>query len=265
MPASDAIVRASSTRARGCALNPETLLLAAVAFLVAGFVKGVIGLGMPTISLALLSLGMSLTTAVQIMVVPTVVTNVWQAAIGDGFRRLLRRFRTLLLATALGVCIGYATLFRAYPQEMTAVLGVAIGAYALSGLFGMPFMPRVRRERVASPVVGLATGVLAGATGNISMPALAYLNRLELPRNDIVQMLGILFSLGAGMLGILLAGHGDYRADMLAMSGLAVIPGVAGMLLGQRVRSRLSEVVFRRWLFSGLLLVAIHLVWKGIR
>jgi uncharacterized protein len=239
-------------------------LLSAVAFLLAGFVKGVIGMGMPTVSLALLSLGMGLPAAVQIMVVPTVVTNVWQALIGDGFMRLLRRFRLLLLATAVGVWIGYVALFRTDPKLMTAVLGAAIGLYAASGLLGIPLMPKVRRERIASPVVGLATGVLAGATGNISMPALAYLHRLDLPRNDIVQMLGILFTLGAVTLGVMLAGHGDYSAELLLVSMLAVIPGIAGMLLGQRLRSHLSEKGFRRWLFSGLLLVGTHLIWKGV-
>jgi len=146
---------------------------------------------------------------------------------------------------------------------MTAVLATAIALDALSGLGGFPLMPRVRRERVASPLVGLATGVLAGATGNISMPALAYLNQLGLPRDEIVQMLGILFTLGAATLGLMLAGHGDYNATLLAVSGLAVLPGVAGMLVGQRVRGKLSERTFRRALFSGLLLVGAHLVWKG--
>jgi uncharacterized membrane protein YfcA len=224
----------------------------------------VIGMGMPTVSLALLSLGMGLPAAVQIMVVPTVVTNVWQALIGDGFRRLCKRFRSLLIATAAGVGIGYVALFRSYPEAMTAVLGAAIAIYAASALLGIPLMPKIERERLASPLVGLATGVLAGATGNISMPALAYLSRLGLPRNDIVQMLGILFTLGAATLGLMLAGHGDYRADLLLVSSLAVVPGVGGMLLGQRVRGRLSEKVFRRALFGGLLLVGAHLFWKGL-
>jgi len=245
-------------------LEFDTLLLTTGAFLLAGFVKGVIGMGMPTVSLAVLSIGMGLPAAVQIMVVPTVVTNVWQALIGDGFWRLVRRFRTLLAATIVGVVLGYALLFRTHPQAMTAVLGAAIAIYALSGLLGIPLMPAVRRERIASPLVGLTTGVLAGATGNISMPAIAYFARLELSRNDIVQMLGILFSLGAAVLGLTLAGDGNYRSDLLLVSLLAVIPGVAGMLIGQRVRSRLSERVFRRSLFIALLIAGAQLMWKGL-
>jgi uncharacterized membrane protein YfcA len=125
-------------------------------------------------------------------------------------------------------------------------------------------MPRVRRERLASPLVGLTTGILAGATGNISMPAIAYLQRLDLPRDDIVQMLGILFSLGALALGVALAGHGEYERELLLVSALAVIPGVLGMRAGQHVRGKLSESGFRKALFSGLLAVGVHLLWKSL-
>lgn len=245
-------------------MDAETLALAAAALLLAGFVKGVIGMGMPTVSLAVMSIAMGLPAAVQIMVVPTVVTNVWQALIGDGLKRLARRFSTLLIATVLGVWVGYFLLFRSSAELMTALLGAVIVVYSLSALFGIPLMPKVRRERVASPMVGLTTGVLAGATGNISMPAIAYFHRLGLPRNDVVQMLGILFTLGATTLGLTLAGHGSYDPELLVVSALAVVPGVAGMLIGQRVRGMLSERAFRRALFLGLLAAGVQLIAKGL-
>ena len=221
-------------------------------------------MGMPTVSLAVMSIGMGLAPAVQIMVVPTVVSNVWQALIGDGFGRLTRRFRMLLLATVIGVWIGYFLLFLTSAQLMTALLGAAIVVYSLSALIGFPLMPAVKREHLASPVVGLTTGVLAGATGNISMPAIAYFHRLELPRDDVVQMLGILFTLGATTLGLTLAGHGSYESELLLVSVLAVIPGLAGMLIGQRVRGMLSERAFRRTLFIGLLAAGAQLIAKGL-
>jgi uncharacterized membrane protein YfcA len=77
-------------------------------------------------------------------------------------------------------------------------------------------------------------------------------------------MLGILFSLGTAALGVSLAGHGEYESELLLVSFLAVIPGVAGMLLGQRTRGRLSERAFRRALMIGLCAVGVHLIWKGL-
>lgn len=223
-----------------------------------------IGLGMPTISIALLSLGMGLPTALQIIVVPTLVTNVWQALVGTNLVRLLRRFAVLLIGMMAGVWVGYALLFRNHPKTMTAVLGAAIITYAVGGLLKIPLMPRVRRERIASPLVGVATGILAGATGNLSMPALAYFDRLGLPRHELVQMLGISFSLGTLALGVAVAGHGDYEASLLVVSTIAVVPAALGMLLGQKTRGRMSETAFRRALYVGLMAVGVHLVWKGL-
>lgn len=223
-----------------------------------------IGLGMPTISIALLSLGMGLPTALQIIVVPTLVTNIWQALVGASLGRLLKRFAVLLIGMMAGVWVGYALLFRNHPKTMTAVLGAAIIVYAVSGLLKVPLMPRIRRERIASPLVGVATGILAGATGNLSMPALAYFDRLGLPRHDLVQMLGISFSLGTLALGISVAGHGDYDLSLLVVSTIAVVPATLGMLLGQKTRGRMSEAAFRRALYVGLMTVGIHLVWKGL-
>jgi len=227
-------------------------------------VKGVIGLGMPTISIALLSLGMGLPAALQIIVVPTLVTNVWQALAGDGLGRLCKRFAVLLAGLVAGVWIGYGLLFRNHPKAMTALLGAAIITYAVSGLLRLPLLPRIHRERIASPLVGVTTGILAGATGNLSMPALAYFDRLKLPRNDLIQMLGISFSLGTAALGVTVAGHGDYEASMLLVSTFAVVPAALGMSAGQRLRGTLREATFRRALYFGLLLVGVHLVWKGL-
>jgi uncharacterized membrane protein YfcA len=232
--------------------------------LLAGFVKGVIGMGLPTVSLAVLSIAMGLPTAVQIMLIPTIVTNVWQALVGSGFRRLTRRFRMLLLATVLGVWIGYLALLVTSAQLMTALLGAAIAVYSLSALLGFPLMPRVKREHVASPVIGLTTGVLAGATGNVSMPAIAYFHRLDLPRDDLVQILGILFTLASTTLGLTLAGHGSYDGGLLFVSILAVIPALLGMWFGQRVRGMLSERVFRRTLFFALFVIGVQLIAKGL-
>src|SRR5262247_2309149 len=60
----------------------STLVAIAGAFLLAGFVKGVIGLGLPTVSIGLLGLLMTPAQAAAILVVQSLVTNIWQAAVG---------------------------------------------------------------------------------------------------------------------------------------------------------------------------------------
>ncbi len=54
------------------------LILIAAVFALASFVKGVIGLGLPTVSMGLLAVTMTPVQALTIVIVPAVVTNIWQ-------------------------------------------------------------------------------------------------------------------------------------------------------------------------------------------
>ena len=76
-------------------MTTEQILTILVAFLVAGVAKGGIGMGLPPIALSLMSFSVPLETSLALMVLPTMATNIWQAIYGEGFMRLLHRFRPL--------------------------------------------------------------------------------------------------------------------------------------------------------------------------
>ncbi len=83
-----------------------TLVAAAIVFVIAGFVKGVIGLGLPTIAVGLLSLVVPPAQAAAWMLVPSLLTNVWQVAAGPNLWPLTRRLGTLLAGIAIGTWAG---------------------------------------------------------------------------------------------------------------------------------------------------------------
>ena len=64
-------------------VDPGLLFGVVFAFCIAGFVKGMVGLGLPTVSLGLLSLFVDLPTAMALLVMPSLLTNIWQAIVGD--------------------------------------------------------------------------------------------------------------------------------------------------------------------------------------
>src|SRR5437762_9703690 len=74
-------------------MSDTTLIVAvaAFAFVLAGFVKGVIGMGLPTIVVGLLSLVISPAEAVALMLVPSLLTNIWQGLVGPYFTSIVRR------------------------------------------------------------------------------------------------------------------------------------------------------------------------------
>jgi uncharacterized membrane protein YfcA len=68
--------------------------LVGLVFVLAGFVKGTIGMGLPTVAIGFLTLLMPPAEAATILILPSFVTNVWQLAAGPQFAGLLRRPRS---------------------------------------------------------------------------------------------------------------------------------------------------------------------------
>jgi uncharacterized protein len=244
--------------------TPETVIAVALIFSLAGFVKGVAGLGLPTIAIALMAVFIGLKEGIALMVVPTIATNLWQALAGGQFMALVRRFWSLLLAAAVGSWIGAGILARGDAMLLAALLGVLLCIYAAFGLAKPPLPPPGRAEPWLSPLVGLTGGVIGGMTGSYSVPGVIYLQMLGLPRNALVQSLGITFFVFTMALGTSLTQHGIMSSEIGTLSLAATVPALGGMALGQMVRHRMSEEMFRPVFFAVLLVLGIWLVARPL-
>jgi uncharacterized membrane protein YfcA len=232
-------------------------------FLLAGMVKGVIGMGLPTLAIALLGLYLPPTQAASLMVVPSLVTNVWQALAGSHTRALLRRLWTMLAAICVGTWIGsHGAMGLGDPGRAAAALGAALMVYAAVGLFARPFEVSPRSERLLSPPVGLLTGFVSAATGVFVMPSVPYLQSMKLSRDELVQGLGLTFTVATLALGASLMKLGHLDAATAGVSSLALIPALLGMACGQRLRKRVSIATFRICFFIGTLLLGAHLALR---
>lgn len=240
------------------------LIIVALTFLLAGFVKGVIGLGLPTIAVGLLSLVMPPAQAVVILVVPSFVTNVWQLAAGPSFRPLARRLSSMMVGVCLGTWAGIGFLTGNGGHRATAALGVSLAIYAVLGLVKVRFSVSRRAEPWASPLVGLLTGLVTGATGVFVIPAVPYLQALNLQKEELIQALGLSFTVSTIALAIGLAEGGSLPLPLAMTSLLALAPALAGMFIGQWVRIRVKPEVFRLCFFLGLLALGIHLTLRAV-
>lgn len=239
--------------------------LTAATFVLAGFVKGVIGLGLPTIAMGLLGSLMPPAEAAALLVIPSVVTNLWQMAGGPGLGPLLRRLWPMLAGILAGSWLGAGLLNGAGGAAAMAGLGLALLAYAAVGL--LPWkLPRVPpgREAWAGPLVGAATGLVTAATGVFVIPAVPYLGALGLSRDALVQALGLSFTVSTLALALSLGASGVFSTALVGGSALAVLPALAGMGLGGAVRRRVSAEAFRRWFFLGLLALGAQLLARGL-
>ncbi|GGX84554.1 TSUP family transporter [Massilia dura] len=232
------------------------LLYICVVFVLAGMVKGVTGMGLPTVAMALLGLVMPPLQAAAILVVPSLLTNIWQMLERKGLYAAWLRLRPMLLGVCAGTLLGGA-LFAG--GEGKAILGVALVLYALLGLSSWQWRVRAEQEWWLGPAVGVATGILTAVTGVFVLPAVPYLQALRLEKEALVQAMGLSFTVSTLALAVLLAGHGAWQPADAGMSFAAQLPALLGLALGTRLRERLEPRVFRRCFFATLLLLGVHM------
>ena len=238
----------------------ENLVIIAVTFLLAGGVKGVVGLGLPTISLALLTAAFGLKEAMALMLIPSFVTNAWQGLVGGALVSILRRLWLLLMFACVGIWLGTGILARSDVHLLSGLLGAVLCLYALFSLGSWQIPSPGRHEKWLSPLVGLANGFLTGLTGSFVVPGTLYLQALGLTRDVLVQAMGVMYTLSTLALGMALAENSLLPSDLGIISGVAVLPALAGMMIGQRIRQSLSETIFRKVFFSVLLILGLYIM-----
>jgi uncharacterized membrane protein YfcA len=239
------------------------LFIAAV-FALAGFAKGVVGLGLPTISMGLLALVLPPAEAAALLLVPSFVTNVWQMGLNAGLGPIARRLVTMMLGVCLGTWAGAGLLSNAHGGWGIPLLGLALVAYAVTGLMSVRFSVSARTERLLSPLIGSATGLVSAATGVFVIPAVPYLQALGLEREDLVRALGLSFTVSTIALAVNLGSIGALETSLIPLATLALAMAALGLLLGQSVRRRLRPETFRRWFFASLLGLGAYLALASI-
>lgn len=244
--------------------NPETLVIIGLTFLIAGLVKGVIGMGLPMVSLSLLTATVGLLPAMGLLIVPSLVTNVWQGLAGGALVSILRRFWTFLLAVCAGTWVGVGVLANTDVALLSALLGILLCIYSVMNLMRPQVASPGRSEPWLSPVMGAASGVLTGLTGTFVFPGIPYLQALSLPRDVLIQTMGVVFTVSTAALAVSLSDHRLLSVELGTLSVVALLPALVGMALGQKVRRLLSEDVFRKAFFVSLLILGVYIFARAV-
>ena len=245
-------------------ISISAIILVTAIFILAGLVKGVIGMGLPTIAIGLLGLVIAPVEAAAMLVLPSLITNVWQLIAGPNFRGLLKRFGTLLVGICVGTPFGVSFIVFGNTDIVTAVLGAVLVCYGLYGLSSAKVNISARTERWLSPVTGVVTGVLMGATGISALPVAPYFTSLGLKKDDLIQALGLSFTISSCALAIGLLVTGEFRVAVATTSLLALIPAFLGMFIGQALRQRISQEQFRKYFFVTLLVLGGYTTYRAI-
>jgi uncharacterized protein len=240
------------------------LLLVTAAFLLAGFVKGAIGLGLPTVSMGLLAVSMPPAQAIAIVIVPAIVTNIWQTFGGPYLRDIVRRLWPLLIGTAAGIWLNAGALTGPYARYTTIALGLLLAINSIIGLSKLSFSVAPRNEKWGGGIVGVITGLISAATGVQVVPSMPYLQAIGMEKEELIQALGVFFTVATLALGFNLTSAGLVSAATALPGAIAMAASFAGMFIGQAVRTRMQPDAFRRWFQIAMIALGLYLASNAL-
>ncbi len=239
------------------------VLLVVAAFAAAGLCKGVLGFGIPLVSVPILTGVMHPATTISVLAVPIVVANVWQSVEGSYSKGVLRRFWPAVLAIVAGSLIGAQFLTEIDPAATQFLIGVIVVAFSASQLRTFVIPPPGDREAWLTPVVGFAAGVLGGITTFFGPLMILYLVALRLTKNEFVATIALLYLVGAIPLFAVLAWKGVMGVGELATSVVGTLIILTAMAVGRWLRERISQDLFRKALLLALIVMGLNMIRRA--
>ena len=245
-------------------MNVDVVVLVVLVFFVAGTIKGLIGFGLPTVSIAILAAFLGLIEAMTLMLLPSLITNLFQGLVGKYLIRLIRRYWSMFIFGAVFTWLSSSLLSTGHAATFAVILGVVLTLYGISSLYSLQLPSPGSRERWISPLVGIVSGGITGITGVFLVPAVGYLQALRMERDELIQAIGLWVTVATLSLAFSLKDHDLFSNELGLLSLTAVLPALLGMWVGRILRPRLSESVFRHLFFAALMLLGVYISVSAI-
>ena len=245
-------------------------LLAAVgaagALAAGGFAKGVVGFALPLIGLSLAGAFVPYGVAVALLVLPMLVSNLFQT-LRQGLGPALETMRRFwMMNLVLVVMIGLAAqLVMALPDRfLFGLIGVTVSLFGASQLAGWRPRFRARHRTLIEVGVALVGGFFGGLSGIWGPPIEMYLVAVDLPKTEMVRAQSLSFLLGSLALLFAHLRSGVLNPVTLPASAWMVLPTMLAMFVGYRVHDRLDQRRFQTLTLLVLVASGLNLVRRAL-
>ena len=240
------------------------ILVAGAAFLAGGSIKGLVGIGLPTASIALMTLALYPRTAIALVLFPMIGSNMWQLFRSGQVMRSARRYGVFAAILFLGVGLTAFGTRDASDRLLLLVLGVMVLIFVAISWRGLvPTLPD-SYDRTAQVIFGLLAGVIGGMTAAWAPPMAVYLSARQVDKDEFIRATGFLITVGSLPLIIAYLQLGFLTGKLASISLLMLVPTIAGFSLGEFLRNRLSTDGFRNAILITFVILGLNLVRRAI-
>jgi len=244
--------------------DPTTLIAVTIALLLGGTLKGAIGMGSPVIAVPVMASFFDVRLAVVIMVIPNLLTNLWQLY---NFRNdQLPGGLKWVFATAgcIGALLGTMMLANFPAEVLIIIVATAVFLYIGLRLFAPTLtLAQPLATQLAGPF-GILAGVLQGAAGISAPISVSFLNAMHLSRAAFIPTISLFF-VGMSFVQIPMMVHSGLMTQQLLILGIAaLVPLLVGMPIGSFLTRSISPEAFDRVILVVLALLALKLLIDAV-
>jgi len=223
-----------------------------------------VGFGFPIITLIILTLTIGLLDALAIVVIPTIVTNVWQASSGRYLIDIVKRMWLYFLVAMIFIWFTSAYLTVVNIKWPTALLGAILFIFALSRLLKVSLSVPRKWERPLSVPLGAINGMLTGMTGSFMVPSVLFMQAMGFQRDMLVQAMGVFFAISTTVLAVSLGKNDLISAEHVRLSLFALVPSIFGLYIGRRARLKINEERFQQIFLGSVLLLGGYISYQSV-
>lgn len=245
-------------------LTLYSILACAAALLAGGWVKGMLGVGLPMVAIPLMASFVPLREAIAIMYGPVLVTNLYQAFQGGFFLTAIKRFWPMMLAVVLGTWFGSKALVSIDPRWLGGIVGATVAAFSLVNLINPTLRVPERHTLWISLVIGITGGFFGGLTLFIGPAVIMFLVALKVPKEEFIGTIGLIYLLGMVPTGVFYVIEDTLRLEHVWPTLLACIPVILGMAIGTMIRGHINETLFRKLLLITLVVIGLNMIRKAM-
>lgn len=242
----------------------QLLMIALVVYFVAGIIKGTLGIGFPTTAVSLLAQFTDARTAITIVIMPMLITNVWQVFRSRQFMSVIRQVWLLLVLMLVFIALFSQLASAVRVDILTAILGGIVAVYALHSLFARTLQLNPALDTPAQIAAGTSAGIMGGLVSVWAPPILIYLSARRLPKEQFVATAGVILLLGSTVLLLSYMQSGVLGYGLFLCSSILVVPSLLGFSVGEIIRHRLSAQRFQRWLLWFFFIMGINLIRRAL-
>ena len=233
-----------------------TFVYILLAYFIGGITQGILGVGLITVVISLLSFVVDVKETIALVIIPTIITGFFQMINGSNLKVIINDTKYFLVFSTLIIVPG--VFFLKILESDLILIFIAILLFMNSSLSLSNRVVAIpnHQNSIIQLLTGSLNGFIIGLTSIYTMPFVFLLQSLKYNKEKTVQFMGLAFLLYSSMQFISFSYSKLISINTIVPSLIVTLPVTIGFLLGKKIRSFISEKLFKKLFYLMLLLMS---------